>query len=145
VDQTEIDALASLRPDLLRRIARDAITPFYDPELDRRVQRAADEWTDQALAIINDQVDGERLASIRAEAERLLDGMREQIADLNSQLRINVRDFDLPEIVIPEAELDGRRPPGPLLDSRWPFAEQCQRLIASKTYDLGALPHPDAA
>ena len=30
VEQTEIDALASLRPDLLRQIARDAIAPFYD-------------------------------------------------------------------------------------------------------------------
>ncbi len=57
VDQTEIDALASLRPDLLRRIARDAVAPFYDYELDRRVQRAADEWTDQAIGIVNDQVD----------------------------------------------------------------------------------------
>ena len=36
VEQTEIDALASLRPDLLRQIARGAIAPFYDHELDRR-------------------------------------------------------------------------------------------------------------
>jgi len=138
VDQTEIDALASLRPDLLRQIARDAIAPFYDYELDRRVQRAADEWTEQALEIVNSQIDSERLASIRAEAERLLDGMRDQVADLNSQLRINVRDFNLPEIVIPEPYLNGHRPPEPLLDSRWTFAEQCKRLIASKAYAGGA-------
>ena len=91
------------------------------------------------------RIDGERLAAIRAEAERLLEGMRDQIAELNSQLRIDVRDFDLPEIVIPEAELNGRRPPEPVLDSRWPFAEQCQRLIASKAYDQGEQPQPDAA
>ena len=144
VDQTEIDALASLRPDLLRRIARDAVAPFYDYELDRRVQRALDEWTDHAIGIVNDQVDGERLAGIRAEAERLLEDMRDQIAELNSQLRIDIRDFDLPEVAIPEAELNGRQAPEALLDSRWPFAEQCQRLIASKAYDQGEQPQPDA-
>lgn len=29
-------------------------------------------------------------------------------AELNSQMRIDVRDFDLPEVVTPEAELNGR-------------------------------------
>jgi hypothetical protein len=135
VDQTEIDALASLQPDLLRRIARDAITPFYDRSLPSRVQRAADEWTEAAVAVVDSQVDAERLASIHAEAERLLDGMREQIADLNSQLRIDVRDFDLPPIVVPAAELNGHRAPAPLLDSRHDFAAQCRRLIASKSYE----------
>ena len=38
-EQTEIDALAALRPDVLNQIARDAITPFYDPTLARRVNR----------------------------------------------------------------------------------------------------------
>ena len=40
VEQTEIDALASLQPDLLREIARDAIAPFYDATLDQRVIEA---------------------------------------------------------------------------------------------------------
>jgi hypothetical protein len=44
VEQTEIDALATLRPDLLRQIALDAIAPFYDDTLDERVREAADEW-----------------------------------------------------------------------------------------------------
>jgi len=138
VDQTEIDALASLRPDLLRQIARDAIVPFYDLELAGRVARAQSEWTEASLEVINRQVDGYRLAGIREEAERLLSGMRRQIDELNSQLRISIRDFDLPEIVVPAARLNGHRPPAALLDSRWPFAEQCERLIASKDYAEGA-------
>lgn len=36
-EQTEIDALAALRPELLRQIAEDAIRPFYDPTLAQRV------------------------------------------------------------------------------------------------------------
>ena len=137
VEQTEIDALASLRPDLLRQIARDAIAPFYDDELSRRVARARSEWISESLEIINRDVDADRLARIRAEASRKLAEMREQIAGLNDQLRIDASDFDLPEMVIPEPDLDGREAPEPLLDSWWPFAEQCRALIASKAYRNG--------
>jgi hypothetical protein len=134
VEQTEIDALASLRPDLLRQIARDALVPFYDYELGRRVARVRSEWISEALEIINRDVDAERLARIRAEASRKLAEMRAQIAELNDQLRIDASDFDLPEIIIPGPDLNGREAPGPLLDSWWPFAEQCRALIASKAY-----------
>jgi hypothetical protein len=40
VEQTEIDALAALRPNLLARIAHDALGPFFDRSLDRRVWEA---------------------------------------------------------------------------------------------------------
>ena len=40
VEQTEIDALATLRPDLLRQVARNAIAPFYDFTLSDRVREA---------------------------------------------------------------------------------------------------------
>ena len=63
--------------------------------------------------------------------------MREQITEFNEQLRIDVDDFDLPDIEIPEAELDGEMYPLPLLDSSWDFAEQCKALIDSKAYRLG--------
>ena len=39
-DQTEIDALAALQPDLLEQIARDACQPFYDHTLADRIDAA---------------------------------------------------------------------------------------------------------
>jgi len=39
-EQTEIDALAALRPDALRRITLDALAPFYDFTLDERCAAA---------------------------------------------------------------------------------------------------------
>jgi hypothetical protein len=39
-EQTEIDALAALRPEVLRDIALEAIEPFYDPTLAERTQEA---------------------------------------------------------------------------------------------------------
>lgn len=133
--QTEIDALASLRPDLLRRIARDAIAPFYDHELDRRVAQARAEWLREAAEIIARDSDSEELARVRGEARRQLEGMRHQIAVINDQLRADANDYDLPEIDIPEPDLNGPEPPEPLIDSEWSCARQCFVLIDSKKYD----------
>lgn len=133
VEQTEIDALASLRPELLRQIARDALDPFYDWTLGQRVVEARGRWIDEALGVINRALDGSHLARIRAQAETKLTAMRRQIAELNDQLRIDVDDFDLPPIHVPEAQVSGSDGL-PLLDSRWPFTEQCLRLVDSKAY-----------
>jgi DNA topoisomerase VI subunit B len=46
-EQTEIDALAALRPDVLRNIATTAILPFYDGDLNRRVNNARDQYVDE--------------------------------------------------------------------------------------------------
>jgi hypothetical protein len=134
VAQTEIDSIAALRPDLLRQIARDAIAPFYDDTLARRVARYRDGWLDRAREMIAASFDLDRLAEIRRDAEAQLEGMREQIRELNDALRIDVDPGDLPEIVIPEAESGGVASNPPLIDSRWAFAEQCRALIDSKAY-----------
>jgi hypothetical protein len=39
-EQVEIDALAALRPELLDRIARDALAPYFDPTLEERYAAA---------------------------------------------------------------------------------------------------------
>jgi hypothetical protein len=134
VEQTEIDALATLRPELLRQVARDAIAPFYDFELTRRVDAARQEWLDRALAVINGNLDTDRLGRIRDEAAGKLDAMRDQIAEFNEALRVDVDDFDLPDIEIPEARTTHGLGPRPLFDSSWSFATQCRALIDSKAY-----------
>jgi hypothetical protein len=141
VEQTEIDALASLQPDLLRQLARDAIKPFYDYELDRQVWAAYDDWQERAQVALDDALDQDHLARFRTEAAAKLGELREQIDAINDALRIDVSDLDLPPIVVPTAEpaadlIDGTHPL-PLLDSSWSFAEQCERLIESKAYRLG--------
>ncbi|HWB35960.1 MAG TPA: hypothetical protein VHA75_08045 [Rugosimonospora sp.] len=135
VEQTEIDALATLRPELLARLAREAVAPFRDSDLDRRVAAAREEWFGRALVVIDDSLDAERLGRIRVEAAAKLDEMRQQIAELNAALRIDVDDFDLPPISIPEARTLGSEPQ-PLYSSRWSLADASRRLIASRTYKL---------
>lgn len=134
VEQTEIDALASLQPDLLGRIARDALDHFYDHTLDHRVWQAYAEWLGEAQSVIDSAMDAGHLERLRTEAGEKLAELRTEIDAINDALRIDVDDFDLPEIVVPQAELNGGSNSVPLLDSRWPFVEQCRRLIQSKAY-----------
>lgn len=136
VAQTEIDALASLRPDLLRRIARDAIAPFYDGTLGRRVHAARAEWLSHAQAALDRVLNQEQLERIRADAAARLAELREQIDAINDALRIDPGDVELPPVVVPQADLDGVHPL-PLLDSEWDFAKQCRALIDSKAYRGG--------
>jgi hypothetical protein len=45
-----------------------------------------------------------------------------------------ITDIELPVPEVPVAELNGPVHGVPLLDSRWPFAQQWRRLIDSKAY-----------
>ncbi len=135
VRQTEIDALATLQPNLLRQLARDAMLPYYDRMLEVRVYHARQAWLAQAQAAVDEQLDPAALESIRAQAAARLAEMRAEIDELNSALHVATDDFtlpDLPEIPGPTdlAERGGL----PLLDSRWSWAEQTRRLIDSKAY-----------
>lgn len=133
VEQTEIDALASLRPELLTEIARSALDQFFDRTLDVRVMQAYGHWLDEAQAVVDEQTDGPQRDAFRAAAHTKLDTMRREIDTLNDAMRIDVGDFDLPEVVIPAAVTNGHHGM-PLLSSQWSFGEQCRRLTESKSY-----------
>ena len=137
VAQTEIDSLASLRPDLLQSIARDAITPFYDNTLQSRVRQAEREWLERAQAVVDAAIDQDHLDRLRTEAQAKLAELQSEIDAINNAMQIDVDEYDLPPIVVPAADLAGKVYPKPLIDSRLPFAEQCRRLIDSKAYKLG--------
>jgi hypothetical protein len=137
VEQTEIDALATLRPDLLRQLAHEAIAPFFDSRLTAQVLRARAAWLEQAQQIIDDSLGTDELDRIRAEAAEKLQTMQEQIDEINDALRVSVDDFDLPELEIPESELDPDNnddAPLPLIDSRDDWTEQTLGLLDSRSY-----------
>ena len=61
-------------------------------------------------------------------------------------MQIDTDQFELPDLIIPTAR--PHEPNGhtslsegshglPLLNSRWPFTEQCRALINSKSYGIG--------
>jgi hypothetical protein len=137
LEQTEIDALVSLRPEVLRKLARDAIRPFYDTRLDQRVRDIREAWEREAQAVVDSGIDQDRLGHLRSEFEAKLVELRSQIDSINDALRIDITDFDVPPIPsIPEPEVAGSNG-RPLLDSSWSFVEQCKALIDTKAYRDG--------
>lgn len=133
VQQTEIDALASLQPEILREIATTAIAPFHDDTLRARADVAASRWRREAQAMLHDRIGPERLADFRAQAQQRLDTMREQLAEINAALRIDAGDLDLPDYQPPRPLAPGSADL-PLVTSEWSFPVQCQALKASKAY-----------
>jgi hypothetical protein len=131
VEQTEIDALATLAPDRLRKIVRDAVAPFYDRSLARRARAAKSEWEEAAQAAFDEQVDQQFLDSIRSRAETDLTALRERMRELETV--VDDINFDFPPIVMPEPVLDGT-PAEALVSSNMSLLDAIQILRERKRY-----------
>ena len=135
VEQTEIDALATLRPNLLAEIVEDALVPFFDADLDDEVLTAEAQWEAAAKRWLAEQMDEAALENLKAEAESKLEELRQRFAEINEGLRLAAGDrFTLPPIEIPEPTIDPSLYGKPLISSTWPWAEQTKALIARKRY-----------
>jgi len=134
VMQTEVDALATLQPDLLTTLAREAVSPFFDATLARRVASVRDRWLSEAQSAVDDQ-QGVDLADMRQQALARLDEKRDEIETILDDVRVDASDFDLPPIPeIPDARTDTDAQPEPLCSSLWGFRDQCEALISSRLY-----------
>ena len=98
--------------------------------------RARAEWRDEAQEIVDGAMDDEARYRLQLRAEEKLITIRAEMETLNESLRVDVDDFDLPAVIVPTAELDVTVHGLPLLDSSWPFINQCQALIDSKAYSV---------
>jgi hypothetical protein len=137
VEQTEVDALVTLRPELFRELANDAIAPFFDKTLVSRARRIKEDWRQRAQAIVDASIDQDHLERVRAHAEAKLAELRSELDAINEAMRFDISDFDVPAVpVLPEPIISGDQPL-PLLDSSWSFVEQCKALIDSKAYRIG--------
>jgi hypothetical protein len=135
VRQTEIDALATLRLDLLRDVVRQAVRPFFDETLARRAREARDAWHAEARQRIDECID----AADAADTDGRLDEIRDELEDLRNDVAEAVVDVELPPIEPVEPSVDGDADDEPLIDSRWGFEEGTYALIESKQYRNGRL------
>ena len=134
VEQSEIDALATLQPALLQQIALDAIAPYWDATLVRRVTAARRDWLARAQAVVDAGLDAEALAAIRADAGRKLAEMQDEIDRINGAMQFDIGDFELPEPVVPTAVIDEEAHPLPLFSTQESWADQTRRLMRAKRY-----------
>jgi hypothetical protein len=133
-EQTEIDALATLRPADLDRMARDAIAPFFDYDLAERVDEAREEWLAEAQEMLAKQLGPERLDEMREQAEAKLAELQEQVQAVNDGLKVDATGIKVPKIDVPDPEVDGADD-DPLISSEWGFAEGTRALRARKRYE----------
>jgi hypothetical protein len=122
-----------LHPGELERIAREAVSPFFDFDVAKRRYAAERAWTQEVnTALQANPAYAEALAQLEAVRER----MRED-ADEIRRIRDSVCDIDtgdLPPFYMPTAEPEGERPE-PLFDSRESWLDQTRRLKDKR--DLG--------
>jgi hypothetical protein len=138
VEQTEIDSLATLRPDLLARLLRDALDAHADPTLQERLNDARRAWGNAAQEAVDERLGPDRLAEIEAAAARI-DDLRADADEVAEALAVDADEFDLPEFVppVPDDERvygDGFRP---LVDSGWGYVDETLALKAAKRYEDG--------
>jgi len=138
IEQTEIDALATLLPDVLREIVERAFDPYLDRELEDRVAEAEEEWRQEAAEMIESQIDREQLEALRAEASGRLAELEAAIADINERLQMVTADHvPLPPIVVPQAEVDEDAPRQALVSLDQDWADATRALIERKAYGGG--------
>ena len=130
-EQTEIDALATLNPAELERIARAAVAHYFDATLARRVAQAERTWRNRVDAEVAGQVDEGRLDELKEIAEAGLRSIREvnaELADMAERIRIVAPpDLPAPDMEALE-EAQDERSDAVLIDSEMDFVEATERL-----------------
>jgi hypothetical protein len=134
-EQTEIDAMIALHPEELRRIALEAVAPFYDDTLADRVADAENAWRDQVEEAVAADPG-------YATAKRELEEMRSMLSSAVWAFRkaqehavTALRAIEVPPIDVPEVELV-EEPGEPLFSTDMDFVEASLRLKAHKKLDF---------
>ena len=139
-EQTEINALSTLQPDVLRKIVQEAVAPFFDHTLGLRIRKAKAEWEWRAHKQIQEQLDAEQLSALRADAERRVSEMCSELDRVKAEIESTMADIrvDIPKPEIPEVDIDDTLQGKPLVASAWPWPDQTKALKAHKSYTNGA-------
>jgi len=130
-EQTEIDALATLNPAELERIARAAVAPYFDASLLGRVNLAKATWRNRINAEIEGQVDEDRLDDLKNRATEGLATLRAVNAEL-SYMAEAIETIEPPDLPAPDMEAleeaQDERSDAVLIDSEMDFVEATERL-----------------
>jgi hypothetical protein len=129
--------LLALRPDALREMVEDAFAPYFDDTLEDRVEAAETAWLEQAQQAIDAQINPTILAAVREEASTKLVELESAIAELNEQMDLATDGLDLPEIEVPQPEIDEDVERQALVSLKDSWVTATRALIARKQYGNG--------
>ena len=136
-EQTEIDALAALRPADLRQIARAAVEPFYDFTLDARCAAAGEAWRAEAEARIANHpalaTMRDNIAAAHAAVKAAIDTLHEVRYDAHAELKdqLGIDDVTIPA---PEVQIEATASAA-VFTTADDFATSSLKLIAEKKYE----------
>lgn len=135
VEQTEIDALATLRPAELRAIAEQALAPYIDARLQARVSQEHRRVMGATSTLLEREIQarGAELERVRALHDQAAEASRlayEALAPLTSEILAAVEQ-EIPEIEMPEPKPDGDQDT-PLFDSGAEWRAQTERLLRER-------------
>jgi hypothetical protein len=133
-EQVEIDSLAALQPDELRRIARDAVEPFFDFSLARRLNEASEEWHTEANEQLIDHPSYQECVEKITDALNNLEEAKADYDQVQQDSLVALRGIELPHPDVPEPEIE-TQPPAPLFTTTDDFATASRRLIAHKALE----------
>ena len=134
IEQTEIDALASLAPDTLEEIVRQAVAPYFDQTLAARIREARTDWQRRAQAKVSAAAKAKpSYAKLHDRAVVDLTKAKASLAKLEHATEQLVDRRDLPRFGMPEAEPD-EDGPEPLVSSDMDLDEHIERLRERKRY-----------
>jgi hypothetical protein len=147
-EQTEIDALQALRPDVLRQIVTAAIEPFYDRTLKSRLQLASGTYYRTCSEILEAHPNYEswqtRIDDAMQQIEAAMDHVRaemgpvenaiEEVRLLQLQAYDELSDVEFPpcELPMPVLNLDS---PEPLFSTSDDYVTATAKLKAYKSMD----------
>jgi hypothetical protein len=109
-EQTEIDALAALRPQELRNIALDAIKPFYDDTLATRSETARHRWEVAAQRHLTEHPDYHAAVANIREARSAVEEVANAFHSVQDSAVHTLEGIELPPIIAPELMIDAAAP-----------------------------------
>jgi hypothetical protein len=132
-EQTEIDALAALRPEALSAIAREAIKPFYEATLAERIAQAESDWQAECKDLLNAQTAHEQARTRIELSLELIENSAQELETLQDEAAAILENLKPPPIKLPEATIRCDAPaPKPLFDSGDDFVTTSRRLRQHK-------------
>lgn len=134
VEQTEVDALATLQPQVLQDLTAQALAPFFDATLAERSEQVRRRWIEGAQVVVDAAAGTPQMQAVQQAAREQLKQLQEQIDELNNALRVDPAGLDLPVVPDPPGpDLIGVQPKG-LVCSRDDFVTQVRGLIDQRNY-----------
>jgi len=133
-EQTEIDALAALDPDTLEQIAWEAIEPFYDRSLARRVARRAQEWMREANELLHAHPSYSEACERLETALTAVRNAAEVFHETQETVRTQLSGIETVRLDAPVAELTAE-PSAPLFTTQSDYVTATRRLTLHKALE----------